>query len=123
MNFDSLHNIAIFDRRFHGVFHVYLFGTVQRRIEMSFHAADQIGRNETHDTACRRLDDEFAKARDGHSTWTTLINQGRDTGPHPDPVGLEPKAPGDMAIDVGVGVDQSREHISAGNINHPLRTL
>jgi len=62
------------------------------------------------------------EGRQRHAAGPALIDHGGGPGAHTDEVRIEPKAPGYMLEDVGVGVDHARQHELTGDV-HDLRGL
>ena len=102
------------DRRLH----VHLFRAIQRRVQMAFQAADQIGGDEAQHAGFRRLDDEVAEARNGHAARAALVHHGGDAGPHAHHVGVQAEAAGHVLIDMRVGVDHAGDDDLARDVDH-----
>ena len=118
MRLDAANEVTVCDRRLHGGVDIDAIGTVEVRIVMSFQSSDQIGREESVGTRLRLLGNVVPEAGQGHAGGPALIDQRRDAGLDPDHVGIHAEAAGDILIDMGVGVDQPRQHDLAGHVDH-----
>ena len=85
---------------------------------MALEAADEIGGNEGVAAARRLLRDEMAVAGKRHAGGAALVDQRGDAALDTDHVGVEAEAAGDVAIDMGVGVDHPRQHQLAAHVGH-----
>src|SRR5215475_6271635 len=84
---------------------------------MALEAAYEIGGNESVAAASSFLGDEVAKARERHAGSAALVDQRRHTALDAHHVGFETEAPGDVAINVRMRVDHSRQDQLAANVN------
>ena len=85
---------------------------------MSFQSPHEIGREKGVNARCRLFRDEVAEPRQRHAGGAALIDNGGDAGAHADHVRVEAEAAGDVAVDVGVGVDHAGQHELAADIHH-----
>jgi len=106
MCLDPLDQIAVGERGLDRAVDIDAVRAVQLGVIVSFHAADQIGRQKRIDAACGRLDDIAAEGREGHQAGAALIDQRRDAGSHADQIGVEPEAAGHVAKHMRVRIDQ-----------------
>jgi hypothetical protein len=74
-------------------------------------------RDEGKHAAGRGLDDVFAKTGKGQHRGPALVDHGGHAGMNADGVGVEAEAAADVAIDVGVGVDQAGQHQFAPDVD------
>jgi hypothetical protein len=84
---------------------------------MAFEAADEIGGNERVAAAGRLPGDKVAKAGKRHGGSAALIDQRRHATFDAHHVGFEAETPGDVAVDVRMGVDHSRQNQLAADID------
>src|SRR5262249_38269346 len=89
-----------------------------RRIVMALEAPDQIGGDEGIAAARGLRGDEMAKARECHARGAALVDQRRHPALDAHHVGFEAEAPGDVAIDVRMGVDHSWQPQLAAHVYH-----
>ena len=115
---DAAHDVLVGVGRRHGGVDIDAGRAVEIGVVVAFKAADQIGRQEGKDLRLRLLDDEAAEAGQGHARRAALIDHGGDAGSHADHIRVQAEAAGDVLIDVGVGVDQARQHQLARNVDH-----
>jgi hypothetical protein len=85
---------------------------------MALKATDQIGGDESIAAAGSLLGDEVAKARERHAGGATLVDQRRHTALDAHHVGFEAEAPGDVAVNVRMSVDQSRQDQLAADVKN-----
>ena len=90
---------------------------------MRIHPADEIGRDETEDTALGGLHDKLSEPIDRYRARPALVYYCRYTRAYPAPIGFQAKWAEYMFVDMGVGVDHARQHIAARDVDHPLGTL
>jgi hypothetical protein len=101
--------------------HIDAARRIERRIIMAFEAADEVGGNERVAAACGLLGDEVAKAWKRHRGSTALVDQCRHAAFDAYHVRFEAEAPGDIAIDVRMGVDHPRQDQLTADINDLVR--
>ena len=110
MGLDALDQTPVGVGGVHAGLHVDAAGGVEIGVVMTLQPAHRVDGNEGHHVALGRLDDEIAKAGEGHATRPAVIHQGGDAGAHADQVRVEAEAAADMLIDMGVGVDHAGQH-------------
>ena len=123
MRLDALDDVAVGDGDSGGALHVDLLGAVERGVAVTLQPADRIGGEEAQHPRLRRLDDELAEPGERHQARTALVDHGGDAGAHAAEIGVEPELTRDVAIDVGVGVDQTGQHEAAAHVDDPLGPL
>ncbi len=84
---------------------------------MTFEAADQIGGEERVDARLGLFGDEVAEARQGHAGRTALVDDCRYARAHADHVGVQAEPAGHILVDMGMRVDEARQHELAGYVD------
>ena len=120
---DALDDVAVGHGDPGGALHVDLLGPVERGVAMPLQPAHRVGGKEAEHPGLRGLDDELAEAGERHQARPALVDHRGDARPHPAEIGVEPELPGDVAVDMGVGVDQAGQHEAAAHVDHPFRPL
>jgi len=84
---------------------------------MSFQASDQIGGQKGQRARLGLLGDKMPESGQRHAGRAALIDQRRHPGLHAHHVGVHAEPAGDILVDMGVGIDQSRQDDLAGDID------
>ncbi len=117
MRLDAANEVEIGLRGFHGGVDVDAVGAIEVGVVMSFQAADQIGRQKGQRARFGRLGNEMPETGKRHAGRATLIDQRGHAGLDADHIGVHAEAPGDVLIDMGVGVDQAGQDDLAGDVD------
>ena len=80
MCFDALDDVPVGFGNPNGGIDVDAVRTIQRGVQMSLQATDQISRQKREHPALGRLDHIVSEAGQGHATRSTLIDQSRHAG-------------------------------------------
>ena len=116
MALHAAHEVGILAAGAHRVVDGDAVGTIEFGIVVAFEAAHHVGRDEGQHAGRRGFHREFAEAREGQHRRTALVDHGGDAGMHAHHVGIEAEAAADVAIDMGVGVDQAGQHQLAAHV-------
>jgi len=96
-------------------------GPVELRIVVALEATHHVGGNEGQHARAGGLRDIFAETRKGQHRGAALIDHRRDARANADHVGVEAEAATDVAVDMGMGVDQAGQHQLAADIDRLAR--
>ena len=117
MRFDSLDDVAVLERALHRRLHVHAVRLVERRVVVTFHAADQVGRQKGQRARLLGFHDVGAKCRQRHARGPALVHDSGDAGAHAAQIRFQAEASGDVLEDVAVSVDEPGQHQLAGDVD------
>ena len=120
MALDAAHQVGVVARRAHGVVDRDAVGPVELGVVVAFQAAHHVGRDEREHASRGGLGDIFAEAGEGQHRRSALVDHGGHAGMDANGVGVEAEPAADIAIDVGVGIDQAGQHQLAAHVDRLL---
>ena len=112
------HQVRIAACGLHGGRHVEAVRAIQLRVVVPLQAPHEVGRQEGQHARVRRLGDVAAKARQRDAARPALVDQRGHARVHAAQVGVQAESSGDAFVDVGMGVDQTRQHQLPATVDH-----
>ena len=85
--------------------------------------AGGVNRHERVNTRIRPLHDVVTKSRHRHVARTTQVNHGGDPGVHPNQLGIETKPADRVLENMGVRIDEPRQHQPVPHIDSFFRFI
>ena len=117
MALHAAHQVGIVAGGAHRVVDGDAVGAVELGVVVALQPAHHVGRDEGQHAGAGGLDHELAEAGEGQHRGPALVDHGGHAGMHADCIGIEAEAAADIAIDVGVGVDQAGQHQPAADVD------
>ena len=121
MALDAAHQVGVFASGAHRIIDRDAVRTIELGVIVAFQPAHHVGGDEGQHAGGGGLHGIFAEAGEGQHRGSALVDDGGHAGMHTHGIGVEPEAPADIAIDVGVRVYKAGQDQLAADIDRLLR--